>query len=291
MFFGAIPDMLSQLIRSSFVASPGKKLYVSDFASIEARLIAWLAGEQWRLDVFNSHGKIYEASASQMFHLPIEDIEDPSPERDKGKIAELALGYQGGVNALLKMGALAMGIDESELQPIVSAWRAANPKIVKLWYDVDRAAKHCIRTGEKVVMQKGLNFEYRNSYLFINLPSGRYLAYPEATLAPGKYGDEIRYMGLNQTSKKWCQIKSYGGKLVENIIQALGRDCLAHALMNLYEAGYHTVFHVHDETVNEEEEGFGSMDEVNELMIKPAPWMVGLPLAAKGYEGYYYKKG
>lgn len=291
MFFGAVPDMLSQLIRSSFVASPGKRLIVSDFSSIEARLIAWLAGEQWRLDVFNTHGKIYEASASQMFHIPIEDIEDGSSYRDKGKIAELALGYQGGVNALLKMGALAMGIDESELQPIVDAWRAANPKIKKLWYDIDNAAKRCIRTGQKVVLQKGLSFEYRNDYMFINLPSGRFLAYPGATLKQGQYGDEIRYMGLNQTSKKWIEIKSYGGKLVENIIQALGRDCLAQALMNLYEAGYHTVFHVHDETVNEEEEGFGSMDEVNELMIKPAAWMIGLPLAAKGYEGYYYKKG
>lgn len=291
MFFGAVPDMLSQLIRSSFVASPGKRLIVSDFSSIEARLIAWLAGERWRLDVFNTHGKIYEASASQMFHIPIEDIEDGSSYRDKGKIAELALGYQGGVNALIKMGALAMGIDESELQAIVDAWRKANPKIVKLWYDIDRAAKQCIRTGEKIILQKGLSFEYRNSYLFINLPSGRFLAYPDAVLAPGKYGDEIRYMGLSQTSKKWCQIKSYGGKLVENIIQALGRDCLAQALMNLYEAGYHTVFHVHDETVNEEEECFGSMDEVNELMVKPAPWMAGIPLAAKGYEGYYYKKG
>lgn len=290
MFFGAVPDTLSQLLRSALIPKPGHRFIVSDFSAIEARVIAWLAGEKWRLDVFNTHGKIYEASAAQMFKVPIESVTKSSDYRAKSKIAELALGYQGGVNALINMGAYDMGLKEEELQPIVNAWRGANPMIKQFWYDMGRGAVQAIKTGQRITLQKGITFHYTNSHLFMGLPSGRSLCYYNAFLGDGKYGPEVRYWGMNQKVKKWSVIKTYGGSLVENATQAIARDCLMNGLLNLRDGGYKTVLHIHDETVNEVPENWGSLEEVNKLMIKPAPWMRGLPMAAEGFEGYYYKK-
>lgn len=287
--FGAIPDTLSQLIRTAFIPAKGKKFVISDYSAIEARVIAWLAGERWRLEVFATHGRIYEASASQMFKVPIEAVTKTSDYRAKGKISELALGYQGSVNALIKMGALEMGLTERELQPLVTLWREANPAIVKFWYDMDRAAKRAIDKGEKVIIQKGISFEYRRNYLIITLPSGRCLYYANACLAPGDYGVEIRYWGMDQTTKKWTRTNTYGGKLAENLTQAIARDILAQGLLNLDSAGISTCLHVHDESVNECDEST-TFEQVNELMCDMPAWAKGLPLAADGFISDYYKK-
>jgi DNA polymerase len=287
--FGAIPDTLSQLIRTAFIPAKGKQFVISDYSAIEARVIAWLAGERWRMEVFATHGRIYEASASQMFKVPIEAVTKTSDYRAKGKISELALGYQGGVNALIKMGALDMGLTERELQPLVTLWREANPSIVKLWYDVDRAAKKAIDKGEKVFMQKDLSFEYRRKYLIITLPSGRSLYYVNASLVPGDFGVQILYWGMDQTTKKWTRIKTYGGKLVENIVQAIARDVLAQGLLNLANAGIYTAIHVHDETVNECDESV-TLEQVNERMCDMPAWAKGLILSADGFVSTYYKK-
>lgn len=287
--FGAIPDTLSQLIRTAFIPANGKQFVISDYSAIEARVIAWLAGERWRLEVFATHGRIYEASASQMFRVPIEAVTKTSDYRAKGKISELALGYQGGVNALIKMGALEMGLTERELQPLVTLWREANPAIVKLWYDIDRAAKKAIDKGEKVFIQKGISFEYRRKYLVVTLPSGRSLYYANASLVPGDFGVQILYWGMDQTTKKWTRIKTYGGKLVENIVQAIARDVLAQGLLNLHNAGIYTAIHVHDETVNECDENI-TVEQVNDLMCDMPVWAKGLPLAADGFLSKYYKK-
>lgn len=289
VLFGAIPDTLSQLIRTAFIPAEGKKFVISDYSAIEARVIAWLAGERWRLEVFSTHGRIYEASGAEMFKVAIELITKTSNYRAKAKIAELALGYQGGVNALIKMGALDMGLEERELQTLVTLWREANPAIVKLWYDVDRAAKRAIDKGEKVTIQKGISFEYRRKYLIITLPSGRCLYYANASLVPGDFGVQILYWGMDQTTKKWTRIKTYGGKLVENIVQAIARDVLAQGLLNLDAAGIFTAIHVHDETVNECEEGV-TVERINELMCDMPTWAKGLPLAADGFISDYYKK-
>lgn len=287
--FGAIPDTLSQLIRTAFIPAKGKKFVISDYSAIEARVIAWLAGERWRMEVFATHGRIYEASASQMFKVPIEAVTKTSDYRAKGKISELALGYQGGVSALIKMGALEMGLTERELQPLVTLWREANKAIVKLWYDVDRAAKKAIDKGEKVIIQKGVSFEYRRKYLIITLPSGRSLYYANASLVPGDFGVQILYWGMDQTTKKWTRIKTYGGKLVENIVQAVARDILAQGLLNLDGANIATTLHVHDETVNECDESV-TVEQVNDLMCAMPAWASGLPLAADGFESQFYKK-
>lgn len=289
VLFGAIPDTLSQLIRTAFIPAKGKKFVISDYSAIEARVIAWVAGERWRLEVFATHGKIYEASGAQMFKVPIEAVTKTSDYRAKAKIAELALGYQGGVNALIKMGALEMGLEERELQTLVTLWREANPAIVKLWYDVDRAAKRAIDKGEKLLIQKNISFEYRRRYLIVTLPSGRCLYYANASLVPGDFGVQILYWGMDQTTKKWTRIKTYGGKLVENIVQAIARDVLAQGLLNLDAAGIYTAIHVHDETVNECEEGV-TVERINELMCDMPVWAKGLPLAADGFISDYYKK-
>jgi len=289
VLFGAIPDTLSQLIRTAFIPEKGKKFVISDYSAIEARVIAWLAGERWRMEVFATHGRIYEASASQMFKVPIEAVTKTSDYRAKGKIAELALGYQGGVNALIKMGALDMGLDEKELQPLITLWREANPAIVKFWYDIDRAAKKAIDKGEKVIIQKSISFEYRRRYLIITLPSGRSLYYANASLVPGDFGVQILYWGMDQTTKKWTRIKTYGGKLVENIVQAVARDILAQGLLNLDGAGIFTAIHVHDETVNECDESV-TVEQVNELMCDMPVWANGLPLTGDGFVSDYYKK-
>lgn len=291
MVFGDVTDTLSQLIRTAFIAPKGSRFIVSDFSAIEARVIAWLAGEQWRLDVFNTHGKIYEASAAAMFKVPIESIKKGSDMRQKGKVAELAFGYQGGPAAAIRMGALEGGIKEEELQGLVDDWRAASPKIVKLWYDCGKAATRAVKHGTRVSIQHGMNFHYHDSTLWITLPSGRQLAYYEPNLKDSNFGGEaLCYKGMDQVRKIWGTQDTYGGKLVENITQAVARDCMAHAMTQLRAAGYKIVMHVHDEVVLEMPYGQGSEAEVAEIMSQGAPWAKGLPLVADGYETEYYKK-
>ena len=290
MLWPNAPDILSQLIRTAFIPAPGHRFIVSDFSAIEARVIAWFAGEQWRLDVFNSHGRIYEASAAAMFGVPVESIDRGSPLRQKGKIAELALGYQGGVGALKQMGALDMGITEEELPELVAQWRLANPAIVQFWRDVDAAAKTAISNQTTVPLQKGLNFIYEPGALFIALPSGRRLAYLNPRVEPHhKWNrDKITFEGWEQG--RHGRIDTYGGKLTENIVQATARDCLGEAMIRLHKAGYKIAFHVHDEVVLDVPIGQGSVEEVNEIMSEPMPWAPGLPLTADGFECDYYQK-
>lgn len=292
LLYDSVPDVLSQLIRTAFIPSEGHRFIVSDFSAIEARVIAWLAGEKWRLDVFNSHGKIYEASASQMFKIPIENIKKGSELRQKGKLAELSNGYGGSVGALISMGAIKMGLKEEELQPIVTAWRNANPNITKFWWDVDKAAKKAIKDRTIVEIQHGIKFIYNPGVLFIELPSSRRLSYLRPKIEPHTTfsGDKITYEGMEQTSKQWKRIDTYGPKLVENIVQATARDCLREAMFNVTDAGYDIVMHVHDELVLDVDKRCGSLEEVNSIMGKEISWAKGLPLKADGYECDYYKK-
>ncbi|HBY2626837.1 UNVERIFIED_CONTAM: hypothetical protein C3P01_05185 [Clostridioides difficile] len=292
LLYDSVPDVLSQLIRTAFIPSEGHRFIVSDFSAIEARVIAWLAGEKWRLDVFNSHGKIYEASASQMFKIPIENIKKGSELRQKGKLAELSNGYGGSVGALISMGAIKMGLKEEELQPIVTAWRNANPNITKFWWDVDKAAKKAIKDRTIVKLQHGIKFIYNPGVLFIELPSSRRLSYLRPKIEPHTTfsGDKITYEGMEQTSKQWKRIDTYGPKLVENIVQATARDCLREAMFNVTDAGYDIVMHVHDELVLDVDKKGGSLEEVNNIMGKEISWAKGLPLKADGYECNYYKK-
>ncbi|WP_312668281.1 DNA polymerase [Tissierella praeacuta] len=293
MMYDNPSDVLSQCIRPTIIPSPGKKFIVSDFSAIEARVIAWIAGEKWRLDVFNSHGKIYEASASQMFNVPIEEITKGSELRQKGKVAELALGYQGSVGALKQMKALEMGLSEEELQPLVDTWRAANPKIKQLWYNTENKVMEAIANRTTVQINKYIKAIYRSGILFIELPSGRRLAYPKPRLIdhdkfPGK--KKIVFEGMNSTTKQWGWIDTYGGKLVENIIQAIARDCLAYSMLNLEKKGYEIVMHIHDEVVIEVEEKKDELKNITDLMGQEIPWAKGLPLRADGYECSYYQK-
>ncbi|HCU3074711.1 TPA: DNA polymerase [Clostridioides difficile] len=292
LLYDSVPDVLSQLIRTAFIPSEGHRFIVSDFSAIEARVIAWLAGEKWRLDVFNSHGKIYEASASQMFKIPIENIKKGSELRQKGKLAELSNGYGGSVGALISMGAIKMGLKEEELQPIVTAWRNANPNITKFWWDVDKAAKKAIKDRTIVEIQHGIKFIYNPGVLFIELPSSRRLSYLRPKIEPHTTfsGNKITYEGMEQTSKQWKRIDTYGPKLVENIVQATARDCLREAMFNVTDAGYSIVMHVHDELVIDVDKKGGSLEEVNSIMGKEISWAKGLPLKADGYECDYYKK-
>jgi len=295
MTFGNVPDTLSQLIRTAFVAPPGSRFIVADFSAIEARVIAWLAGERWRMDVFNTHGKIYEASAAQMFKVPLETISKDGPNyhlRAKGKISELALGYQGGTGALEKMGALKMGLQASELPRLVAMWRAANKAIVNLWDRVnDAAIEALLNPGMKYKLSNGVTFLFLSGHLIIRLPSGRDLVYQNARIQKNRFGlDAIKYQGMDQTTKQWGWQETYGGKLVENITQAVARDLLADALLRLDAAGYKVVMHVHDEAVLEMPYGQGSTAEVDHLMGQPILWAPGLPLKAKPYETEFYKK-
>ncbi|MGL6202077.1 MAG: DNA polymerase [Lachnospiraceae bacterium] len=292
MLFGPTPFVFSQLIRTALVASPGNRFVVSDFSAIEARVIAWLAGEQWRLDVFNSHGKIYEASASQMFKVPIENIKKGSSLRQKGKVAELALGYQGSAPALIRMGALDMGLEEKELYPLVHKWREANPCIVKLWYKVETAAKTAMQERRTVRMPLGLEFSYINRILFIKLPSGRKLAYYNAKLEPNdKGGEQITYEGVQQETKKWGRLETYGGKLVENIVQATARDCLAEAMLQIDQAEYDIAFTVHDEIICDVPiEDTEAPEKITQIMGQSIDWAPGLPLRGDTYETRFYKK-
>jgi DNA polymerase len=290
MCFGNVPDTLSQLIRTAFVAPEGKKFVIADFSAIEARVIAWLAGERWRLDVFATHGKIYEASAAQMFKVPIETVTKGSPLRQKGKVAELALGYQGGPNALEKMGALKMGIEADELPKLVKMWRNANKQIVNLWQKVQDCAVAAVENNGMGESLRGLVFYMKKGILFIELPSGRVLSYMKAQLKDGKFGPVLTYQGMDQTTKQWRTQETYGGKLVENIVQAIARDCLADAMLRVDAAGYKIVMHVHDELVIEVPEEEEHTEAINKIMGEPIPWAKGLLLRADSYESKYYKK-
>lgn len=290
MVYDSVPVVLSQLIRTAFIPAPGHRFMVADFSAIEARVIAWLAGEKWRLDVFNTHGKIYEASASAMFRIPLEDV--TKDIRQKGKVAELALGYQGGPGALISMGALEKGLTEEELPGIVKAWRVASPNIVQFWWDVERAAVEAVRDKTTFTLQHGLAFTYESGILFIRLPSGRKLAYvrPRIEINPRFDKPALSYEGQDQVKKQWVRMFTYGGKLVENITQATARDCLAESLLRLDATGYKTVMHVHDEAVLEVPNDWGSLDEACEIMGQPIPWAPGLPMRADGFETEFYKK-
>ncbi|MCU0082628.1 DNA polymerase [Streptococcus danieliae] len=284
ILYDSLNDTLKQLVRTAFVAAGDQEFYVSDFSAIEARVIAWYAGEQWRLDVFQTHGKIYEASASQMFHIPIEDVDKDL--RQRGKIAELALGYQGGPGALKAMGALEMGVPEAELQGLVDDWRRANSKIVRFWKDVQTAAHKAIRRRSTIRMGR-LTFKYRKGFLLIQLPSGRHLAYARVKLEAGDYGDKLTYEGQGDRAY-FTRQDTYGGKLVENIVQATARDILAEAILRLEDNGYPVVFHVHDECIVESRGT--TIEVINDLMAQSPEWAEGLPLNSEGYVTKYYMK-
>lgn len=288
ILYDSIPGVLSELIRTAFVPKKGYKFIVADFSAIEARVIAWLAGETWRNEVFATHGKIYEASASQMFKVPLEEVTKGSPLRQKGKIAELALGYGGSVGALKAMGALDMGLTEEELKPLVYAWRNANPNIVRLWWDVDRAVKEAVTERCRTETHR-IRFEYRSGMLLIWLPSGRQLTYVKPRMGINSFGSEaVTYEGVGAT-KKWERIESYGPKFVENIVQAISRDLLCHSMRNLDESGLNIVMHVHDEVVLEVPLEI-CVQDVCVLMGQVPPWAHGLLLRADGFECDFYKK-
>jgi len=289
LLYGNTPKVLSELIRTAFIPKKGSRFIVADFSAIEARVLAYLAGEKWRLDVFKTHGKIYEASASAMFHVPIEQITKGSELRQKGKISELALGYGGSVGALISMGALDMGLKEMELKELVSAWRNANPNITKFWWNIDKAAITVVKDKTEARVGK-IEFKYHSGILFIKLPSGRNLSYIKPRIQTNKFEREgVTYEGIGE-SKKWVRIETYGPKLVENIVQAVSRDLLAEAMLRLDKAGYEIVMHVHDEVVIEAPFNKGSLKEVCEIMAITPRWAEGLFLRADGYECDYYKK-
>lgn len=310
MLFGNVPDTLSQLIRTAFVARDGKHFVIVDFSAIEARVVAWLGWCEWRLEVFATHGKIYEASAEQMFHLPPGSVTKKSPYRQKGKVAELALGYQGGAGALINMGALDMGLKEEELDDIKDAWRQANPEVVNLWYTFERAAKEAVgqKTSVTVKIAGGrarLVFSYEAGFLFIELPSGRRLAYVKPrveaedlyreTSAGGRFvvarAGSVTYEGLDQKTKQWTRLSTYGGKLVENITQAVARDCLRESMLALDDAGFTMLTTIHDEVVMEEDvNGPNTLAVAEEIMGRPIGWAPGLQLRGDGFTTPYYMK-
>ena len=286
MLYEDIPDTLSQLIRTAFVPQDGRKFIVADFSAIEARVIAWIAGERWRLKVFEGGGDIYCASASQMFHVPVEKHGVNGHLRQKGKIAELALGYGGSVGALKSMGALDMGLAEEELQPLVNAWRDSNPNITEFWWDVDHAVKECIKKRMPTETH-GIRFDYQSGMLFITLFSGRRLAYVKPRIGENRFGGEsVTYMGVGST-KKWERLESYGPKFVENIVQATARDILCYAMQTLKNCAI--VAHVHDEVIIEADKRM-SVEAVCEQMGRTPPWAKGLALRADGYSCSFYQK-
>lgn len=310
LMYGSINDTLSQLIRTAFVATPGNVLIDADFSAIEARVISWLAGQEWRLEVFRTHGKIYEASASQMFHVPIEKIKKGNPEyalRQRGKVAELALGYQGGVSAMRRMdtGHNLDDLSDDEVKGIVDRWRETNSMIRDLWNIVDSAAVTVITNGGAqtirsettdavITLACELDVITGTRYMTILLPSGRKLYYPSPEIGVNRWGNpSVSYMGQNQTTKRWERVETYGGKLVENIVQAIARDCLAIAIENLEAQGLHVVFHIHDEVVIDtpawaDEDTM--LDTVTKIMTKPIPWAQALPLNADGWVDKFFKK-
>ena len=310
MMYGSINDTLSQLIRTAFVATPGNVLIDADFSAIEARVISWLAGQEWRLEVFRTHGKIYEASASQMFHVPIEKIKKGNPEyalRQRGKVAELALGYQGGVSAMRRMdvGHNLDDLSDDEVKGIVDRWRETNSMIRDLWNIVDSAAITVITNGGAqtirsettdaiITLACELDVITGTRYMTILLPSGRKLYYPSPEIGVNRWGNpSVSYTGQNQTTKRWERVETYGGKLVENIVQAIARDCLAIAIENLEAQGLHVVFHIHDEVVIDtpawaDEDTM--LEAVTKIMTKPIPWAQMLPLNADGWVDKFFKK-
>ena len=297
LIYPSIADTLSQLIRTAFVPKDGKKYVVADFSAIEARVIAWLAREEWVNQVFATHGKIYEATASQMFHVPIEKIVKGNPEyalRQKGKVATLALGYQGGPNALISMGALSMGLSEEELPEIVDRWRNANKNIVRLWYKVGECALATTKDG-RARTYNGLIFRLEEDlnnglrFLTIELPSKRKLFYCKPFAGAGRFGDVLTFFSQNQTTKKWGEEQTFGGKLVENIVQAIARDCLCVTLDRIAEQSLQPVFHVHDEIIVEADESL-TVEELCDIFAIPIPWAKGLILKGAGFDGYFYQK-
>ena len=289
MMFGNVPNVLSELIRTILIPKPNHRFIVADFSAIEARVLAWIAGEQWRIDTFKNGGDIYCASASKMFKVPVEKHGVNGELRQKGKISELACGYGGSVGALKNMGAVEMGVQENELQGLINDWRNANPHIVRFWYEVGNAAMKAIKEKTTVPLGK-LVFAYERGILFTRLPSGRRLSYIKPRIGTNRFGgDSITYMGIN-SAKKWDRLETFGGKLTENIVQGTARDLLANALINAANAGYDTVFHVHDEIICEVPNGYGSVDELCRLMCIKTDWADGLPLNADGFECEYYKK-
>ena len=295
LLYPSLMDVFSQLIRTAFIARDGRTFAVADYSAIEARVIAWLAGESWRLEVFKTHGKIYEASYSQAFGVPIESVKKGSIERKKGKIMELALGYGGGISALKAFGADEMGLSDDELQHLVDRWRKTSPRITMFWTNAERSAKEAIaHPGVEVKLPSAdIRFKLIGGTLFIKLPSGRAIAYQGARLVKNGQRTEIRYMGQNQKTQKWEEIPTYGGKLVENITQATARDCLGAAMLALHKAGYTPQFHIHDEVVIEVDGATaeGDLERIEKLMqLDGTPWIKGLPLIADGYLTPYYKK-
>ena len=310
LLFGNVPDTLSQLIRTAFIPSDGHRLLVVDFSAIEARVVAWMGWCPWRLDVFATHGKIYEASAEQMFKLPPGSVTKKSPYRQRGKVAELALGYQGGANALITMGALEMGVPEDELEGIKDAWRKANPEIVQLWYAVERCAKRAVAEKAKVElpiagMRAQLSFAWESGFLFITLPSGRTLTYVKPRIESedlyrekadgGRYvianAGSLTYEGLDQKTKQWTRLTTYGGKLVENITQAIARDCLRESMLALDAANFTQLTTVHDEIVMEAPvRSPFTLEQAEAIMGRPIEWAPDLQLRGDGFETDYYMK-
>ena len=290
MIFDNVPDVLSQLIRTAFVAKPGHTFLVSDYAAIEARVIAYLAGEQWRMDVFAQGGDIYCSSASQMFKVPVEKHGINGHLRQKGKIAELACGYGGGVAALKQFGADKMGLTEDEMQQIVTQWRAASPTIPRFWRDTENAAKRALENpGRTFTIPCGVKYRRDADALRCRLPSGRILSYWDARIGEHKGKPSVLFMGQDQTTRKWKQMETWGGKLVENIVQAYARDCLAVALLRLDAAGYDITFHVHDEIIAEAPDG-SRWEDMAEIMGRPIDWAPGLLLRGDGYDTKFYMK-
>ena len=289
LLYDSTPNVLSELIRTAFIPKQGCRFVVADFSAIEARVMGWLSGEEWVLDVFRGDGKLYEMTASRMFGIPMAEIGKGSPERAKGKVASLACQYGGSTGALVSMGALDMGLTEDELPPLVAAWRKANPHMVQFWWDVDAAAIKAVTEKQKTKVGK-IIFEYKSGILFITLPSGRKLSYVKPRMAVNRFGrDGLTYEGISE-NKKWSRIETYGPKLVENIVQGTARDLLAEAMLRVEKKGYPIVMHCHDEIIAEVPEGSGSVDEMCEIMAIQPKWAEGLPLRADGYQCSFYQK-
>ena len=284
--YGNVPKVLSELIRTALIAEDGKTFIVCDFSAIEARVIAWIAGEDWVLDVFRNNGDVYCATASQMFGVPVEKHGANAELRAKGKIAVLALGFGGGVNALEKMGGAKMGLSQEEMSDIVTKWRDANKRIVRLWRHVELAAKYVLTQGTESTIERGLRFFWDSVGLCIELPSKRRLYYPKMRINDN---GRFVYEGLNQTTKRWESIETYGGKMTENIVQAIARDCLIDTMLRLESKGYKIVFHIHDETVIEATLD-QSLNDIKTVFCEPISWAPGLPLKGEGYVTPYYLK-
>ena len=289
LLYDSTPNVLSELIRTAFIPKPGCRFVVADFSAIEARVMGWLSGEEWVLDVFRGDGKLYEMTASRMFGIPMAEIGKGSPERAKGKVASLSCQYGGSKNGLISMGALDMGLTEEELPPLVAAWRKANPHMVQFWWDVDAAAIKAVTEKQRTKVGR-IIFEYKSGILFITLPSGRKLSYVKPRMAVNRFGrDGLTYEGIAE-NKKWSRIETYGPKLVENIVQGTARDLLAEAMLRVEKKGYPIVMHCHDEIIAEVPEDSGSVDEMCEIMAVQPEWAEGLPLRADGYQCSFYQK-